>query len=249
MRCDHCLDALDARLDGELTPAESREVDLHLAGCADCGREYESRVATHRLLAETLVRYPAPDVLKARIRSALAQPHEFQSPPRATRSWWRVAAAGILVAAASSALTLAAVRRPVASAVTDELLASHVRSLMPGHLTDVVSTNQHLVKPWFNGRVDLSPPVPNLDSLGFPLVGGRADYVHGRAVPVVVYGRRQHLINVFAWPETGTDEPPSEVARNGYHFVRWRRDGVEYWAVSDLNSAELRSFVTLFVSR
>jgi anti-sigma factor RsiW len=117
---------------------------------------------------------------------------------------------------------------------------------MPGHLTDVVSTNQHNVKPWFNGRVDMSPSVPGLDSAGFPLVGGRTDYVRGRAVPVVVYARRQHMINVYAWPEAGSASKPRASTRNGYHFVTWRGDGVEYWAVSDLNTKELDEFVAAF---
>jgi anti-sigma factor RsiW len=117
---------------------------------------------------------------------------------------------------------------------------------MPGHLTDVVSTNQHNVKPWFNGRVDMSPSVPSLDSAGFPLVGGRTDYVRGRAVPVVVYARRQHMINVYAWPEPGSASKPHESTRNGYHFVTWRSDGVEYSAVSDLNTKELETFVASF---
>jgi anti-sigma factor RsiW len=131
---------------------------------------------------------------------------------------------------------------PVAEAV----LASHIRSLMPEHLTDVRSNDQHNVKPWFNGRLDFSPTVPRLDEQGFPLLGGRLDYVHGRPVAVVVYGRRQHVINVFSWPASddraATPEPRS---RNGYNLERWRQGGVEYWAVSDLNSAELQTFAEL----
>jgi anti-sigma factor RsiW len=116
---------------------------------------------------------------------------------------------------------------------------------MPGHLTDVVSTNQHQVKPWFNGRVDLSPAVPNLDSAGFPLAGGRVDYVDGHAVAVVTYTRRQHVINVYARP---TDERSSSAneSRNGFHMIEWQSGGLDYWAVSDLNSAELAQFIALF---
>jgi anti-sigma factor RsiW len=131
--------------------------------------------------------------------------------------------------------------------VADDLLPSHLRSLQPGHLTDVVSTNQHNVKPWFNGRVDVSPAVPNFDSLGFPLVGGRTDYVRGRAVPVIVYARRQHMINVYVWPSADeTSSPPRPSSRNGYHFVTWRASGLEYHAVSDLNAAELDSFAVAY---
>jgi anti-sigma factor RsiW len=117
-------------------------------------------------------------------------------------------------------------------------------------VTDVVSTDQHNVKPWFNGRVDLSPSVPNLSAAGFPLVGGRTDYVGGRAVPVIVYARRQHMINVYAWAaRDGNASGRTESTRNGYHFVRWRSEGVEYWAVSDLNAGELAAFVAAFGGR
>jgi anti-sigma factor RsiW len=114
---------------------------------------------------------------------------------------------------------------------------------MPGHLTDVASTDQHNVKPWFNGRVDASPAVPRLDSSDYPLVGGRVDYIGGRAVSAVVYARRQHVINVFSWPASGATQSPGALAsRNGYHVIRSRHDGLETWIVSDLNVAELEDF-------
>jgi anti-sigma factor (TIGR02949 family) len=251
MRCDDYRETLDARLDGELTPDEARDVDQHLATCPACAAEYASVTATHRLLADNLMRYRAPDVLKARIRGALAETGDTAAPrpvPRATPPWWRSLAAGFVIAVASSTLTVAAMRGRPNAAAADDLLASHLRSLQPGHLTDVVSTNQHNVKPWFNGRVDVSPAVPNLDSLGFPLVGGRTDYVRSRAVPVIVYARRQHMINVYVWPTTDdTPSAPHPTSRNGYHFVAWRAGGLEYQAVSDLNAAELDAFAAAFV--
>jgi anti-sigma factor RsiW len=252
MLCDTCQAALEARLDGELSTDEAREIDRHLATCASCARQFATLGETRRLVSENAMRYTAPDVLKARIRGAVAR---AAAPPIAadTRKafrWWREVAAGVAIAIASSAVTFVAARRTEATyAAADELLASHVRSLMPGHLTDVPSTEQHTVKPWFNGRVDLSPAVPNLDNAGFPLVGGRADYVRGRVVPVVVYARRQHKINVYAWPSSSEGgAPPNDLSRNGYHFVMWRSAGIEYWAVSDLNAAELHTFVALFTS-
>jgi anti-sigma factor RsiW len=244
---EHYDDLLDARLDGELTPEEAREVDEHLASCATCARDYANLAATHRLLSENLVRHTAPDVLKARIRGALAETARPTAVARATRPWWRMVAAGVAIAAVSSTLTFVSVRRSADAGATEELLASLVRSLQPGHLTDVVSTNQHAVKPWFNGRVDISPAVPNLDSLGFPLVGGRTDYVRGRAVPVMVYARRQHMINVYAWPSSDAPSSPSRAgSRNGYHFVSWRSGGLTYEAVSDLNPQELDTFALAF---
>ena len=252
MLCDACREALDARLDGELPADEAREIDRHLATCPACARQFATLGETRRLVSENAMRYTAPDVLKARIRGAVAR---TASPPAADRPrktfrWWREVAAGLAIAIMSSGITFIAANRSSARAsATDELLASHVRSLMPGHLTDVPSTEQHTVKPWFNGRVDLSPAVPNLDKAGFPLIGGRADYVLGRVVPVVVYGRRQHIINVYAWPSSSPEvAPPNNLSRNGYHFVAWRSGGIEYWAVSDLNAAELHTFVSMFAA-
>lgn len=249
MRCADCRDAVNAFVDGELLADEQRDVREHLATCADCRLEHEVLVATTRTLKEGLLRHRAPDVLKARIRSALAQPDAFEpaaAPPR--RSWMRLVAAGVVIAAASSGLTVAAIRNPFTQqSTTSDVLASHIRSLMPGHLVDIASTDQHNVKPWFNGRLDLSPTVPRLDSLGFPLIGGRIDYVAGRTVAAVVYGRRQHMINVFSWPTSdATPLAPSASSANGYHLVHWRTTGIEFWAVSDLNPAELQQFVEAF---
>jgi mycothiol system anti-sigma-R factor len=254
MRCADCLELLDAYLDNELLPEEAGDVRHHLAECPDCTRAFDELAATSRLLREGLARYPAPDMLKARIRSALAEsemPSVSASPePRRAimpHRWLRFAAAGLVIAVASSITTYGAVReRGGSRAVRDEVLTSHVRSLMPGHLTDVASNNQHNVKPWFNGRVDLSPPVPGLDSAGFILDGGRLDYVAGRTVAAVVYLRRQHVVNVFSWPEPGDDTQASVVTLQGYHLVSWRTNGVAFWTVSDLNAPELSQFVTLF---
>jgi anti-sigma factor RsiW len=169
--------------------------------------------------------------------------------PLARAGWWKLLAAGLAIAVASSATTytVTSARRGGESAVTEEaVVESHIRSLMPGHLIDIASSNQHNVKPWFNGRIDSSPQVPGLDSSGFNLVGGRLDYVAGRRVSAVVYGRRQHLINVYSWPEAGRDEAPASSETHGYHLIRWRNDNIEYWVASDLNAAELSQFVSSF---
>jgi|SRR6185437_5063106 len=251
MQCADCRTRLDAYLDDELTVAERVEVREHLAGCSDCAHELAALERASTLAQEHLVHYEAPQVLKARIASAIAgersaPAQRASAPPRRT-AWWRLAAAGVIIALASSSLTYAVVHRGGGSpAIADQVLASHIRSLMPGHLTDVQSTNEHNVKPWFNGRVDFSPNVPVLDSAGFPLVGGRLDYVDGRVVAAVVYARRQHLINVDSWPEPGPNEKPSSTDAHGYHLIRWRAGNVEYWAVSDLESGELAKFVSLY---
>src|SRR5262249_49650898 len=206
---------------------------------------------TSSLLRDGLVRHTAPDVLKARLRSALAQSPPLDMPrPVRGPSWIVLAAAGLVIAVASSTTTLVVARRQSEPAPASEVLASHLRSLMPGHLTDVASTNQHNVKPWFNGRVDFAPAVPDLDTLGFPLLGGRLDYVGDRPVAVVVYGRREHKISVYSWPADPGPSARAPVENNerGYHLMTWRSDGLVYWAVSDLNPRELGKFVRAFTA-
>ena len=256
MRCADCMPMIDALADHELPPEEERDLRAHIERCVDCARELALVLDVSRAAREGLVRHQAPDVLKARIRAAVSGVNEAnesageepaaRSPARSRRrSYLRLAAAGVLIAAASSALTFAALRQGSPDSTESELLASHIRSLMPGHLTDVASTNQHQVKPWFNGRLDLSPAVPNLDSLGFPLLGGRLDYVAGRRVAAVVYGRRQHVINVYSWP-AAAHESPRTAAAQGYNMAEWQSGDVEYWAVSDLNRPELDQFIARF---
>ncbi|MBX6330941.1 MAG: anti-sigma factor [Gemmatimonadaceae bacterium] len=241
-------DHLSAYVDSELPPEQASEVARHLVSCAECASEYEGILETVSRLQEGLVPYRAPDVLRARIRAAIRE-EQAGSEPVARRSRyvpWRAIAAAVVIAVVSSGVTFVATgRRAAEPAVAEEVLASHIRSLMPAHLTDVSSNNQHNVKPWFNGRLDFSPSVPRLDDAGFPLLGGRVDYVHGRPVAVVVYGRRQHVINVFSWPAPGRDVGLSQESRNGYTLMHWRRDGVEHWVVSDVAVPDLRQFVAL----
>lgn len=251
MTCAQTREILSAYVDGELPADVAMEAAEHLSTCAECSRDYDAMLATVRAAREGLARHRAPDVLRARIRASIRE--EAATPVKrvavARRAWrvpWRALAAAAVVVVASSGLTMLAANRRAAEPIAQEVLASHIRSLMPDHLTDVRSSDQHNVKPWFNGRMDFSPAVPRLEEQGFPLLGGRIDYVHGRPVAVVVYGRRQHVINVFSWPVApGEEARPVPRARNGYNLVSWRQDGVEYWAASDLNATELRQFVAL----
>lgn len=248
MTCAECRELLSAYMDDELMPAERASVEQHLSTCAECAAERELLATTMHRMREGLVRHPAPDVLKARIRTALSKPDAFTAPaPIHQTRWPRLAAAGFIIAIASSAVTFGAMQHRGDNALEHEMLASHIRSLMPGHLMDVVSSNQHNVKPWFNGRVDASPSVPQLDTLGFPLLGGRLDYVEDRAVPVIVYARRQHMINVYSWPiASRASTSPQLTTEHGYHMARWHADGFEFWAVSDVGVPELEQFIGAF---
>lgn len=255
MTCKECLDSLNALVDGELVADEAAAVRDHLATCDECAAQHAQLVEGTMRLKGALMRYEAPDVLKARIRASLARPQADVVAPSPLPSyrvfkWPTAIVAAAVVAVLSSAVTLSIANRSSAGdSLQQELLASHIRSLMPGHLTDVASNDQHNVKPWFNGRVDISPTVPRLDSLGFPLIGGRIDYINGRSVPVIVYTRRQHVINVYSWPSNAVSDKNETAASHGYNLIRAPRNGEELWFVSDLNRSELDSFARLFIGK
>ena len=234
---------LDAYLDGELAAPDAAELEAHLRTCPDCSRLERRRRALSAAVREHVLRFPAPDTLQARVRAALRA--DVTGTAR-RRSYWpglAVAASLAVVAVGSWQMAL---RRATGDALADQVLGSHVRSLMPGHLIDVQSSDQHTVKPWFNGKLDFSPPVYDFAGRGFPLVGGRLEYVGGRPVAALVYGRRQHLINVFLWPTAGgpTGGRPA-TTRQGYHLLHWTTPAYSYWAASDLGLAELRDFAAL----
>ena len=253
MTCANCLEMLSSYIDGELSADESAQVREHLQSCADCAREHRKLLETSSLLRGRLMRYEAPDVLKARIRAGLVgsprevEPRAANLPSKRRRDWVNGFAAAAVVAMVSSALTVVAVRQGTPdNSVANQVLTSHIRSLMPGHLTDVASNDQHNVKPWFNGRVNVSPAVPRLDSVGFPLIGGRLDYIDDHSVASVVYMRRQHVINVFSWPISSGSGETAATTSNGYNLIGSRKNGVETWFVSDLNIAELKDFAQRF---
>jgi len=233
---------LDAYLDGELATVDARELEAHLAQCADCARFRDGRVALRAAIAARLPALRAPGALRDRVRAALRATAE----PKASRPAWRALALAASLAAVALGSWRLALWRAAGDTLTDEVLTSHVRSLMPGHLTDVLSSDQHTVKPWFNGRLDFSPPVYDFAGRGYPLLGGRLDYLNGRTVAVLVYGRRQHVINVFLWPAArGEPAGPAAATRQGYHLVHWTATGYAYWVVSDLGVPELTDFTGL----
>jgi len=239
---------LDAYVDGELAPEDARELEAHLSACGDCARLHEARVALSAAIREQVPALHAPDALRQRVRATLRDAAgttrvRWGLPAVATR-WLALAASLATVAVGGWRL---GVSRADEDALAGQVLASHVRSLMPGHLTDVVSSDQHTVKPWFNGKLDFSPPVYDFAGRGFPLVGGRLDYVGGRPVAALVYGRRQHLINVFLWPATrgSVGGGPRVATQQGYHLLQWTSPEYAYWIVSDLGLAELRGFAQL----
>ena len=238
---------LDAYLDGELAAVDARELEAHVAECPECARLRDGRLALRAAISARIPAFQAPDELRGRVRAALKAAARARAPYRLSlQGLWRpLALAASLGVVALGSWNLA-LRRERGETLADDVLASHIRSLMPGHLTDVLSSDQHTVKPWFNGKLDFSPPVYDFAARGYPLLGGRLDYADGRGVAALAYGRRQHLINVFLWPAT---RGPSGAAmtrdRQGYHLLHWTTPDYTYWVVSDLGPAELHDFAHL----
>ncbi len=240
MTCEEVRERLTAFVDGELDPVASREVEAHLAGCAGCVAELAELRTLRARLGQELEYHRASDVLRARVvRDARAG---RRSRPVAARGgrWLAVAAAMLMVAGGAWWVSS---RAGHGDALLHEAVSNHIRSLMAGHLTDVASTDQHTVKPWFNGKIDFSPPVTDFAAEGYPLVGGRLDYLESRAVAALVYRHRQHVINVFVWPVIDErDQVATAGSEQGFHVVRGTHAGMAWWVVSDLNSDELETF-------
>jgi anti-sigma factor RsiW len=226
--------------DGELDAAAELQIRLHLAECENCTAELQRLQRQRELIRGGGLHYQAPAALEARIRKSLVS---GRRPLHSWGPWIALAAAMLLISTAS--IRLIQVRSGMGNQIAEQAISSHVRALMTGHTADVISTDRHTVKPWFNGRIDFSPPVIDLAQQGFPLLGGRVDYIGHRSVATLVYGRRKHVIDLFIWPSTGNNSSGSE-SSNGYNVVRWTKSGMFFVAVSDLNQAELEQFRNLF---
>lgn len=251
--CRDKLLLIQGLADGELDAANALTAEAHLKSCAGCRAEL-ARIETMReLLRGSGLAHRAPQALRDRIDQTLAAAAPAAPAAGGTLAahvWNRRWASGALAGIAASLALMLAVPQLTHDGIEDQLVQSHIRSLMVGHLTDIPTSNRHVVKPWFNGKIDFAPPVPDLADEGFPLVGGRLDYVDDHTVAAIVYRRRLHTINLFVRP-AGTLALPIRATkrRDGYSLVRWTRGGLEYWAVSDIDPGELQLFQRTFVSR
>lgn len=245
MNCEEVQPLTHAYADRELDVVTSLEVERHLAECPNCSQACENIGSLKgRLKAGDLYR-TAPLGLSRRVRSAIGA----QAIPGPTSWWWHMPKLGISAAALGLVALVALMtlgRESADDRLAQEVTSSHVRSLMAAHLTDVASSDQHTVKPWFAGKLDFTPPVLDLAEHEFPLVGGRLDYLQGRPVAALIYRRHQHLINVFIWPAKNRATIPDQASSaQGYNLIHWTASGMTFWAVSDLNRTELREFVEL----
>jgi anti-sigma factor RsiW len=252
-----CADALrvQAYFDGELDALSAADIERHCESCAGCRELLEDLRRIRAGLRQELPYLSAPLALRARIMNSLDQEGVLESPRidegprwrhtgRRARTFWAGAFSGIGGTAIAAGIAFFLLAPPVANPLLDDLVSAHVRSLMPEHLIDVVSTDKHTVKPWFAGHTDVSPVVADFDAQGYRLVGGRADYFDHQRAAVVVYQHGPHVINVFSWAadERGV---PENTTRNGYHLAFWRTGNIVYCAVSDTAWEELMRLVTL----
>ncbi|EDY18267.1 putative transmembrane anti-sigma factor [Chthoniobacter flavus Ellin428] len=245
MNCEQVQKLIHAHHDGELDVANTLQVDEHLADCPSCFNAVRQLSALRGALQDSELRFRAPTRLRSSITAAVEQAVRAERPAVITRPWYRQPAwsvAAVLLVAC--VLTLQVSFRRSDDRLLAELTSSHVRSLMVNHLYDVASTDQHTVKPWFDGKIDFAPPVKDLRETGFPLLGGRMDFLEGRAVAALVYGRQKHFLNLFVWPSASSS--PAELRatqRNGYNVLRWSDGKMNFGLVSDLNEGEMREFV------
>ncbi len=243
MNCNEINPLLHAYVDGELDLMRSLDVERHMKACGACATARRALQSLHSTLRHSNLSYSAPASLRSRIRKEI-QGDQPERSTRNSRPWlWQFLTVGAIGFTVATLML-----RPAAFSsrdqLADEAISSHVRSLMGNHLMDVVSTDRHTVKPWFNGKIDFAPNVQDFAEQGFPLIGGRLDYLEGQTVAALIYSRGSHKINVFVWPDkTAVNETVEE--RRGYSVINREIGGLRYCIVSDLNAKDLSEFAKL----
>jgi len=246
MTCAESRLLLHAHADGELDVASSLDLERHLKTCAACAGEKQSVHSLKAALRQSSLRYDAPDSLRRDVRRMARTSGGATSPRFHSLLLWKFLAFGA-TGFAVLAILFPRAGNSARDPLLNEAVAGHVRSLMAEHLTDVASSDQHTVKPWFNGKLDFAPEVKDFAAQGFPLLGGRLDYLNGRAVAALVYRRNNHFINVFVWPAQNNGNGTSNLQKfRGYSVINRDADGLRYCVVSDLNQKELAEFANLF---
>jgi anti-sigma factor RsiW len=247
MECKELRELMARYVDDELPPEAKQATVTHINGCSDCRRLADEELAWRQAVRQSGTYYRAPDALRQHVLQAVRR---STGPSMGGVRAWAMAASVLLAVGLSSGGTLWVtdelwVKPAQENALVGEMVDSHVRSLQASHLTDVASSDQHTVKPWFHGRLDYAPPVSDPSAEGFPLVGGRLDYIDHRSVAALVYHHDKHPINLCVLPTQEPDGIDRSETRNGYNILHWTRQGFAFWAISDLNAAELRDFAAL----
>jgi len=254
MNCQEIQRWLGAYCDGELDLPRTLEIEKHLRDCPACAQAKETAMLTRKQIRAAA--FDAPSNLQSRIRAAVLPETKRNKPaPRPMRSWFTW---GLSTAAASLVLAFIfaqTVLRPnTDGAVLNEIADSHIRSLIGNHLVDVVSSDQHTVRPWFEGKVDFAPAVPDLSAHGFEIIGGRLDYINGHQASTLVYQVRKHYISLFIWPSGAKNTAAQAVvfenktSQRGYQVIHWISNGMNHWAISEISPEELREFAKAFAS-
>jgi anti-sigma factor RsiW len=269
MNCEEATKLMDGYLDGELDPITSQTIEQHLRDCAHCDQAYKTHGSLIRAIGNATPYFKAPAALRERIQSSLREEiaerpvrnvvrdsqvlFRRRQPELRTILWgtpwnWLGLAAAIIFAAIIALNLVPRLQRPGADQLlATQLIASHVRSLMANHLTDVASSDQHTVKPWLDAKLDFAPAVVDLSGDGFPLIGGRLDYLDNRPVAALIYQRRKHFINLFVWPAApDATRTPKTITRQGYQLLHWVDSDFNYWAVSDVSDNDLQAFKQQF---
>jgi anti-sigma factor RsiW len=249
MICDRAGAVVHGYFDNELDAASAADFERHLEQCSKCVYALEELESLRSCMGLAQLYERAPATLRKKILASLGTELPVAAfPSRTVWRWLAVAAAILLATYASWRVTSSGRSRSYDSVLAAEIVDAHLRSLQPGHLTDVISTDQHTVKPWFEGKLDFSPPVQDFGDQGFTLQGGRIDVVHGQTVAALVYVRRKHFVNVFIWPANEKDRAPSSGSQRGYQWLEWRKGGMEFCAVSDAAPSALQQLQSLLTS-
>jgi anti-sigma factor RsiW len=250
MSCNRSTTILHGYFDNELDVLGAADFERHLEQCPNCVDAIETLESMRSSLNAVQLYEKAPAELRKKILARVGSRSRVTVfPTRAVWQWLAIAAALVLVT--YTGLRVASPHRSTnyEAVLAAEIIDAHLRSLQPGHLIDVVSTDQHTVKPWFDGKLDFSPPVQDFADQGFPLQGGRIDVVHGRSVAALVYGRRKHFVNVFIWPTNEKDAAPRSGSQQGYQWTEWRKGGMEFCAVSDAAPSALEQLRSLLAGK
>jgi len=262
MNCAESEMLLHALIDGELDAGHARDVEAHVATCPACADKLSAFRTMREAIAAANLKEAAPASLRSRLEAALP-PHvvgagggrqSWSFRRSSLRSSWRSFFGGLAIgtalsAAVAASLVIAVIRNDQQQEAASEIVSAHLRSLQPGHLTDVETSDQHTVKPWFNGKLDVAPPVIDLTAQGFTLVGGRLDYINGEPAGSIVYRRRQHVINLFVIRHLDAEHGAAKIESvQGFNIRHWTAEVLDFWAVSDINAGELDEFARKFTA-